>query len=127
MVEARDPDLETLQILSEDTPKPATNPKYIRIYSHLVCPFAERARITAAFKGIKFQLCEVDQSKKTPWHMAINDGFVPVLELTDGTIITESKVIMDYLEDAYPTNGLSLIPKDPVLAAKMRMALPLIE
>ena len=48
---------------------------------------------------------------------------VPVLELTDGTIILESKVIMDFVEDAYPTSGYSLLPADPVVRAKMRIAI----
>ena len=71
----------------------------------------------------------MDLGKKTPWHLAINGGLVPVLELPDGTIIHESKIIMDFIEEAYPTgdHGYSLLPSDPVLRAKMRLAFPLMD
>ena len=50
-----------------------------------------------------------------------------MLELPDGTIIHESKIIMDFVEEAYPTGdkGYSLLPSDPVHRAKMRLAIPL--
>lgn len=56
-----------------------------------------------AAKAVKYQNVEVDLSKKTPWHLAINGGLVPILELPDGTILHESKVLMDYAEEAYPS------------------------
>lgn len=69
----------------------------------------------------------MDLGKKTPWHLAINGGLVPVLELPNGTVINESKVLMEYVEDAYPESGYSLLPSDPVLRAKMRIAIPLVD
>ena len=64
---------------------------------------------------------------KTPWHLAINGGFVPILELPDGTTLHESKILMDYAEEAYPDQGYSTLPSDPVLRAKIRLAIPLID
>ena len=52
---------------------------------------------------------------------------VPVFELPNGAIITESKVQMDFLEDAYPGQGYSLLPEDPVKRAFMRIAINLVE
>jgi glutathione S-transferase len=51
---------------------------------------------------------------KTQWHKEINGGLVPMLELTDGTILLDSKVLMDYANEAYPDQGYSTLPKDPV-------------
>lgn len=127
MASHADADLETLFITEETTPKPAVNTKYPRMYGHLLCPFVEKARIAFAARGIQYQIAQVDLGKKTPWHLAINGGLVPVLELTDGTIITESKIIMDFAEDAYPTSGFSLLPEDPVLRAKIRIGTVLLD
>ena len=34
--------------------------------------------------------------------MDINGGLVPILELPNGTILLDSKVLMDYSNEAYP-------------------------
>jgi glutathione S-transferase len=54
-----------------------------------------------AARAIPFQNVEFDLSKKTDWHLAINGGLVPLLELPDGTILHESYVLMDFFEEAY--------------------------
>ena len=54
--------------------------------------------MVVAAKGVTYQSCEVDLGKKTQWHIDINGGMVPVFELPNGAIITESKVQMDFLE-----------------------------
>ncbi|TNV76667.1 hypothetical protein FGO68_gene10363 [Halteria grandinella] len=114
--------LKTFSIRTADTPKPPTNKNYPRLYTHILCPFAERARIALAAKGVQYQTVNVDLDKKTSWHAAINGGVVPFLEIPDGTIITESKIIMEFVEEAFPTSNFSLLPEDPVLRAKMRIA-----
>jgi glutathione S-transferase len=54
-----------------------------------------------------------------PWFVAINpEGQVPVLD-HDGTIITHSTVINEYLEDAFP-DAPPLRPADAVGKARMR-------
>ena len=102
MVESNTQDLTTLYITSSDQEKPATNKNYVRLYGHHLCPFVEKARLALSAKAIPYQNVEVDLSKKTPWHAAINGGLVPVIELPDGTIIHESKVVMEFVEEAYP-------------------------
>ena len=69
----------------------------------------------------------MDLSNKTQWHLAINGGFVPVLELPDGTILHESKIIMEYIEEAYPGQGYSTLPTDPVERAQLRLACNIID
>jgi glutathione S-transferase len=109
--------LQTLQVTHSEVTKPETNPKFPRLYGHLLCPFVEKFRMTLAARNVKYQNCEVDLGKKTPWHVAINGGMVPVWEVPSGDIITESKVLMDYVEDAYPKDGYSTLPEDPVKRA----------
>jgi glutathione S-transferase len=56
-------------------------------------------------KGLAFESAYVDLHKfeqHEPWFVAINpDGQVPVLD-HDGAIITQTSVINEYLEDAFP-------------------------
>ncbi|HEY4214314.1 MAG TPA: glutathione S-transferase family protein [Steroidobacteraceae bacterium] len=73
-------------------------------------------------KGLDFQSVYVDLHKfeqHAPWFVAINpEGQVPVLD-HDGTIITHTSVINEYLEDAFP-EAPALRPADPVGKARMR-------
>lgn len=67
-----------------------------------MCPYAERARLALAARNAEFQRCEINLKDKAQWHIDINGGLVPMLELPDGTILLDSKVLMDYVEEAYP-------------------------
>ena len=73
-------------------------------------------------KGLEFESIYVDLHKfeqHSDWFVAINpEGQVPVLD-HDGTIITHTTVINEYLEDAFP-DSIPLRPRDPVGAARMR-------
>ncbi|MEJ2087377.1 MAG: glutathione S-transferase family protein [Gammaproteobacteria bacterium] len=73
-------------------------------------------------KGLAFESVYVDLHKfeqHEPWFVAINpEGQVPVLD-HDGTIVTHSTVINEYLEDAFP-DAPELRPADPAGKARMR-------
>jgi glutathione S-transferase len=77
-------------------------------------------------KDLEYESVYVDLHKfeqHQDWFVAINpEGQVPVLD-HDGTIITHTTVINEYLEDVFPgaqpTSGL-LRPRDAVSAARMR-------
>lgn len=72
-------------------------------------------------KGLAYESIYVDLHKfeqHQPWFVAINpEGQVPVLD-HDGTIVTHTTVINEYLEDVFP--DVPLRPRDPVGAARMR-------
>lgn len=59
----------------------------------------------------------MDLGKKTEWHKKINGGSVPMYELPNGAIIYESKILMDYAEEAFPDQGYSMLPKDALKRA----------
>ena len=73
-------------------------------------------------KGLEFESVYVNLHKfeqHQPWFVAINpEGQVPVLD-HDGTIITQTTVINEYYEDAFPDTP-PLRPNDPVGNARMR-------
>lgn len=74
-------------------------------------------------KDLEFESVYVDLHKfeqHEPWFLAINpEGQVPVL-IHDGHIITQTSVINEYLEDAFP-EAPPLRPADPVGKARMRI------
>ncbi len=72
---------------------------------------------TLAFESVYVDLHKFEQHE--PWFVAINpEGQVPVLD-HDGTIVTHTTVINEYLEDAFPDTP-PLRPADPVGKARMR-------
>ncbi len=82
----------------------------MRLYNHAVAPNPRRVRIFAAEKGIELVLEEVDilaGQSRTPEFLAKNSsGAVPVLELDDGSYLSESVAICRYLEGLHPEPNL---------------------
>ncbi|WEX76204.1 glutathione S-transferase family protein [Sinorhizobium numidicum] len=86
-------------------------------------PSSYRVRIFMAEKGVELPMVEIDFAKgehKTPEFLKLNSlGQIPVLELDDGTIITESVAICRYLEETHPEPPL--FGADAVGRAKVEM------
>lgn len=97
-------------------------PKHLRLISHKLCPYVQRAVIVATEKGIDFERVDIDLADKPDWFLAISPtGKVPLLEVTedDGTtrILFESAVIAEYLDEI---SGRPLLPADPLERARER-------
>ncbi|HEU5216262.1 MAG TPA: glutathione S-transferase family protein [Gaiellaceae bacterium] len=91
----------------------------ITLYNAARCPYAARARIVLAEKGIELDVVEIDLSDRPAWLYEKNPaGRVPVIE-EDGWILPESVVIMEYLEERYPEPAL--LPADPAERAAVRL------
>lgn len=90
----------------------------MKLYSFYRSSAAYRARIALHLKGIPFETAPIhlnrdggDQNK--PSYRAVNpQGRVPALQLDDGTVISQSLAIADYLEAIQPDPPL--YPRDPV-------------
>lgn len=82
----------------------------MKIYEMKMAPNPRRVRIFVAEKGMTMPFEQVDLfhgASKTPEFLAKNPlGAVPVLELDDGTCISESVAICRYLEGLYPNPPL---------------------
>ena len=78
----------------------------MKLYDYKAGPNPRRVRIFLAEKGIDVPLVEVDilkREQKTPEFLAKNPiGSIPVLELDDGTCISESVAICRYFEELHP-------------------------
>ena len=92
------------------------------LYTADRCPYAARARITLAEKGIAYEAVEIDLDDRPAWIYEKNAlGRVPVYEEDEGLVLPESEVIMEYLEERYPEPALW--PADPAERALGRLRL----
>ena len=86
----------------------------MKLYMFQVAPNPTRVRLYLAEKaaaGAKIDLQQIAVNlpkgeQRTPDHLARNPlGRLPVLELDDGSYLTESLAIIEYLEECYPEIG----------------------
>jgi glutathione S-transferase len=90
------------------------------LYTADRCPYAARARIALAEKGIAYDAVEIDLDDRPAWIYEKNElGRVPVWEEDDGLLLPESEVIMEYLEERFPEPALW--PADPAERALGRL------
>lgn len=97
-------------------------PKSLRLISHKLCPYVQRAVIVAKEKDIPFHRVDIDLANKPDWFLALSPtGKVPLLQVTEddgGTqILFESAVIAEYLDEIA---GRSLLPGNPLERARHR-------
>lgn len=94
------------------------------------CPWAQRALLTLEEKGIKYETRLFDKSSKPKDFLQLYEDIwpdsnavakVPTIVDSDGTQLTESSVVVEYLESKYKGKGTQLIPDDAALAAKARL------
>lgn len=97
-------------------------PRHLRLISHKLCPYVQRAVIVATEKDIPFERIDIDLANKPDWFLKLSPtGKVPVLEVTeaDGSthVLFESAVIAEYLDEI---SGDRLLPSQPVDRARQR-------
>jgi glutathione S-transferase len=89
----------------------------MRLISHNLCPYVQRAVISLAEKSVQFERIDIDLANKPEWFRAISPlGKTPVLKV-GMTALFESAVILEYLEETQPP---SLHPSDPLRRAEHR-------
>jgi glutathione S-transferase len=94
----------------------------IKLYDFKSSPNCQRVKIVLAEKNLPYQIVPIDlraQEQKTPDYLKLNPyGKVPVLT-DDDTVLYESCIINEYLEEKYPNPPL--LPKEPGKKAKARI------
>jgi glutathione S-transferase len=89
----------------------------LKLISHKLCPYVQRAVIALTEKGVPFERIDIDLANKPDWFVAISPlGKTPVLQVGD-TAIFESAVILEYLEETQPK---PLHPADSLARAEHR-------
>lgn len=94
----------------------------IKLYDFKSSPNCQRVKIVLAEKNLPYDIAPIDlraQEQKTPEYLKLNPyGKVPVLT-DDATVLYESLIINEYLDEKYPNPAL--MPKDPAKRAKARI------
>jgi glutathione S-transferase len=89
----------------------------LKLVSHKLCPYVQRAVIALTEKGVPFERIDIDLANKADWFLKISPlGKTPVLLVGDHAIF-ESAVILEYLEE---TEARPLHPSDPLRRAEHR-------
>lgn len=103
------------------TDRTETLPK-LTLVSHHLCPYAQRAAIALAEKGVPYERINIDLANKPAWFLEISPhGRVPVLIVerpgAPREVLFESAAILEYLDETLPH---PLHPADPAARARHR-------
>jgi len=94
----------------------------VKLHTFPVAPNPTKVRVYLAEKGIELDTQLVNLAKgehRSPAFLALNPlGKLPVLELDDGGVLTESLAIIEYLEELHPEPPL--VGRDPLERARTR-------
>ena len=93
----------------------------LKLYNFPQSTCSQKVRLTLWEKGIDFVDRPVDSTQRehlSEWYLELNpNGVVPTI-VHDGTVIIDSSVIIEYLDEVFPEH--SLTPDDPAARAHMR-------
>lgn len=94
------------------------------LYSYWRSTTSYRVRVALNLKGLPFDIVPVDLvagGQRAPGYIALNPAKgVPTLVLEDGTVLTQSLAILDYLDHIAPEPAL--LPTDALLRARVLAA-----
>jgi glutathione S-transferase len=89
----------------------------LKLISHKLCPYVQRAVIALTEKGVPFERIDIDLANKPDWFLKVSPlGKTPVLLVGEHAIF-ESAVILEYLEETQPH---PLHPADSIPRAEHR-------
>ncbi|CAE8723207.1 unnamed protein product, partial [Polarella glacialis] len=123
------------------------------LFTNAICPFAHRATFALALRPLPHNIQWVPLSLQLTWaekfgvekipvgqvflgksaeelkadkeqyKSTINaTGEVPSLQLPSGEVVMESEIVAEYI-DSVATQGTKLMPEDPLLASRVRLAM----
>ena len=94
----------------------------MKLYNYFRSSASFRVRIALALKGLPYEYVPVHLAKgehlKTAYADVSADQLVPLLELDDGTRLSQSMAIIEYLDETFPE--LPLLPRDALGRARVR-------
>ena len=87
----------------------------LELISFALCPFVQRSVITLKVKGAPYDITYIDLAEPPAWFEKISPlGQVPLLKVDGKTVIFESAVINEFIDE---TVGTPLHSKDPLQKA----------
>jgi len=88
-----------------------------KLISFKLCPYVQRSVILLKEKGVDYDIEYIDVYDPPEWFLALSPtGKVPILQVED-TVLFESAVINEYLEEVYTP---ALHPSNPIKKAQNR-------
>jgi len=89
-----------------------------QLITHLLCPYVQRSVIVLSEKNIPYERIDIDLKNPPAWFKSISPlQKVPLLRINEKTVLFESAVICEYLNEITPG---SLHPQDPLEKASHR-------
>jgi len=96
--------------------KPVNNK--LTLISHKLCPYVQRAVTALEENGVPYQRIDIDLANKPDWFKDKSPlGKVPVLVVNDATVLFESAVISEYIND---THQGKMLADQPLERARQR-------
>jgi len=90
----------------------------LELISFKLCPFVQSSVITLLHKGIEHKITFIDINDPPQWFDELSPtGQVPILRVDNDTVIFESAVINEFLNDA---GSCGMMPDDPLQRALHR-------
>lgn len=89
----------------------------LKILGSKSCPFFERSVIMLQEKKLDFEIEYIDLANKPDWFLKISPLAKSPILLVNDTVLFESNVINEYLDEVY---GDTLHPRDPLVKAQNR-------
>lgn len=91
---------------------------HLRLVSFATCPFVQRAMIILLEKNAQFEITYIDLKNKPDWFLKMSPlGKVPALVVDQDTVLFESSVICEYIDETY---GQPMHPASPLKKAYCR-------
>ncbi len=92
--------------------------QHLKLISHHLCPYVQRASIALQELDIPFERVNIDLNAKPDWFLKISPlGKVPLLIVDGETVLFESSVIAEYINDSF---GSGLLSSDALARAQQR-------
>nr|VZI21039.1 unnamed protein product [Spirometra erinaceieuropaei] len=89
---------DVIRHLKEGDPEPSVDPEKFTLYDMHFCPFCQRVRYTLDYHEIPYNRILINPTSEPSWYLWLNlSGKVPLL-LYRGEKLTESDVIMKYVD-----------------------------
>ena len=97
----------------------------LRLHGFPFSNYHNVVKVVLLEKGLEFEEVVTYPPAAEAYRAKNPTGKYPCLEIEDGTFLGESKVILNYLEDAYP--DVPLLPANPLERARVRELMEVID